>query len=198
VKVKENEYGSDWLKELALASSPAQGLEPAEADNNTSELLGDTIIVSHPADRANPNHTGNGLSAPNIARIDESEEDVPEGSGGESRDPSANDQENAGLLPEDPNLENLVQIAPKRGRKNWGPATQHSSRIEGENPELSALVAAQLQNEYQEPCTIQEALTGRDRELWRQAIISEWRSHRRNHTWDLIKRPRNKDVVSSK
>jgi hypothetical protein len=142
VKVKENEYGSDWLKELALASSPARGLEPAEADN-TSELLGDTIIVSHPADRASPNHTGNGLSAPNIARIDESEEeDVPEGSGGESRDPSANDQENAGRQPEDPNVENSVQIAPKRGRKDWGPATQHSSRIKGENPELLALVAA--------------------------------------------------------
>jgi hypothetical protein len=122
VKVKENEYGSDWLKELALASSPARGLEPAEpaeADNNTSELLGDTIIVSHPADRANPNHTSNGLSAPNIARIGESEEEhVPEGSGGESRDSSANDQENAGLLPEDPNVENSVQMAPKRGRKD--------------------------------------------------------------------------------
>jgi hypothetical protein len=79
VKVKENKFDSDWLKELALASSPAQGLEPAKADNNTTELLGDTIIVSHPADKANPNHTGNGLSAPSIARIDESEEEhVPE------------------------------------------------------------------------------------------------------------------------
>jgi hypothetical protein len=101
VKIKENEYGSDWLKELALASLPARGLEPAkpaEADNNTSELLGDTIIVSHLADRANPNHTGNGLSALNIARIGESEEEyVPEGSGGESRDPSANNQGNARL-----------------------------------------------------------------------------------------------------
>jgi hypothetical protein len=122
VKVKENEYGSDWLKELALASSPARGLEPAEpaeADNNTSELLGDTIIVSYPADRASPNHTGNGLSAPNIARIGElEEEDVPEGLGGESRDSSANDQENAGLQPEDPNVNNLVQIAPKHRRKD--------------------------------------------------------------------------------
>jgi hypothetical protein len=122
VKVKENKYGSDWLKELALASSPAQGLEPAkpaEADNNTSELLGDTIIVSHPADRANPNHTGNGLSAPNIARIGESEEEhVPEGSGGESRDPSTNNQGNAELQPEGLNVENSVQIAPKRGRKD--------------------------------------------------------------------------------
>jgi hypothetical protein len=97
VKVKENEFGSDWLKELALASSLARGLEPAEADN-TSELLGDTIIISHPANRANPNYTGNGLSALSIARIDESEEEhVPKGSGGQSRDPSANDQENAGL-----------------------------------------------------------------------------------------------------
>jgi hypothetical protein len=119
VKVKENEFGSDWLKELALASSPAWGLEPAEADNNTSESLGDTIIVSYLADRANLNYTGNGLSALNTARIDESEEhQVPEGLGGESRDPSANDQENAGLQPEGPNVENSVQIALKRGRKD--------------------------------------------------------------------------------
>jgi hypothetical protein len=122
VKVKENEYGSDWLKELVLASSPARGLKPAElakADNNTSELLGDTIIVSHPADKANLNYTSNGLSALNIARIGESEEEhVPEGLGGESRDSSANDQENARLLPKDSNVENSVQITSKRGRKN--------------------------------------------------------------------------------
>jgi hypothetical protein len=143
VKVKENEFGSDQLKELALASSLAQGLKPAEADNNTSELLGNTIIVSHLANRANLNYTGNGLSAPNIATIDESEEeDIPKGLGGESRDPSANDQGNAGLQSEGPNVENSVQIAPKRGRKDWGAATRHSSRIKGENPELSALVAA--------------------------------------------------------
>jgi hypothetical protein len=173
VKVKENEYGSDWLKKLTLASLPAQRLEPAEADN-TSELLSDTIIVSHLANKANPNYTDNSLSALNIARIGESEEeDVPKGTGGESRDPSKNDQGNAGLQPEGPNVKNSVQIAPKRGRKDWGAATQHFSWIEGENPELLALVAAQLQNKYQEPCTIQEALTGPDRELWRQAIVSE-------------------------
>jgi hypothetical protein len=98
VKIKENKFGSDWLKELALASLPAQGLEPAEADNNTSELLGNTIIVSHPANKANLNYTGNSLSALNIARISESEkEDVLKGLRGESRDPSANDQGNAGL-----------------------------------------------------------------------------------------------------
>jgi hypothetical protein len=120
VKIKENEFGSDWLKELALASLSAQGLEPAEA-NNTSELLGDTIIVSHLADKANLNRTGNGLSVLNTARIDESEEHyVSEGLGGESRDLSANDQENTGLQPEDPNVDNLVQIASKRERKDWG------------------------------------------------------------------------------
>jgi hypothetical protein len=109
VKIKENEFGSDWLKELVLASLSAQGLKLAKADNNTSELLGDTIIVSHPTNKVNPNYTSNGLSAPNIARIGESEEeDVPEGLEGESRDPLANDQENAGLQPEDPNVENSV------------------------------------------------------------------------------------------
>jgi hypothetical protein len=102
-----------------LASLLAQGLEPAEADNNTSELLSNTIIVSHPANKASPNYTGNGLSAPNIARIDESKkEDVPESSGEESRDPSANNQENAELQPKDPNVENSVQITPKHGRKD--------------------------------------------------------------------------------
>jgi hypothetical protein len=81
-----------------LASLPAQGLKPAEADNNTFKLLSDTIIVSHLANKASPNYTNNSLSALNIARIDESEEEhVSKGLGGESRDPLANDQKNAGL-----------------------------------------------------------------------------------------------------
>jgi hypothetical protein len=45
VKIKKNEFGFDWLKELALASLLVQRLKPAKA-NNTSELLGDTIIVT--------------------------------------------------------------------------------------------------------------------------------------------------------
>jgi hypothetical protein len=100
VKVKENEYGSDWLKELALASLSAQGLEPAEPAkaDNTSELLSDTIIVSYPINKANLNYISNGLSALNVARIDElKEEHVPKGLGGESRNHSANDHQNAGL-----------------------------------------------------------------------------------------------------
>jgi hypothetical protein len=105
-----------------LASSPAQGLEPAEpaeADNNTSELLSNTIIVSHLTNKANPNYTGNGLSALNIARISESEKEyVPKRLGGESRDSLANDQENAGLQPKDPNVENSVQITLKHRRKD--------------------------------------------------------------------------------
>jgi hypothetical protein len=112
VKVKENKYSFNWLKELALASSPTQGLEPAkpaEADNNTSELLNNTIIVLHLANKANPNYISNGLSALNIARIGESEKKhVLKGLGGESRDFLANDQENAGLLPKDPNIKNSV------------------------------------------------------------------------------------------
>ena len=145
VKVVESEFGSDWLKELAVASSPARNLEPNRPviANNTSELLDDTIIVSHPLDRANPSRTGDGLSAPNTARIEEIRDvSTSEMSGDESRDIEPNDRENAGLQTEESNVENSVQIAPKRGRKDWGPATRHSSRIQGENPELSALVAA--------------------------------------------------------
>ena len=43
-------------------------------------------------------------------------------SGDESREPSrdieSNDRENAGLQTEESNVENSVQIAPKRGRKD--------------------------------------------------------------------------------
>jgi hypothetical protein len=57
-----------------------------------------TIIVLHLADKANLNYISNGLSALNTARINELEEEhVPKGSGEKSRDPSANNQENAGL-----------------------------------------------------------------------------------------------------
>ena len=109
MKVKENEYGSDWLKELALASLPIRYLQPSQqADDNTSELLSDTIIVSHPANRVNPSHTDGGLSAPNMVRIDESEE----------KKALANSQENVGPQSEKPNVENSVQIAPKRGQKD--------------------------------------------------------------------------------
>jgi hypothetical protein len=48
------------------------------------------------------------------------------------------------------------------------------------------------------PTSIKEALSGPDADKWRTAIKSEMRSLFRNHTWDLVKRPQGKNIVSSK
>jgi len=49
-----------------------------------------------------------------------------------------------------------------------------------------------------EPSNIKEALTGPNRDKWRAAIVEEMRSLRKNHTWDLVKRPKDREIVSCK
>ena len=72
VKVIKNKFGSDWLKELAVASLSIRNLESNRlviTNNNTSELLSNIIIILYLFNKANLSYTDNGLSALNIAKI---------------------------------------------------------------------------------------------------------------------------------
>jgi transposase InsO family protein len=54
-------------------------------------------------------------------------------------------------------------------------------------------------NNEDEPATVQEAINHPTRgKQWEKAIRDEIDSHIKNHTWDLVRRPRNRQVVTSK
>src|SRR3984885_8291760 len=54
-------------------------------------------------------------------------------------------------------------------------------------------------NDEDEPTTVKEALNHPERgKQWEQAIRDEVHSHLKNHTWDIVPRPKNRQVVSSK
>jgi hypothetical protein len=48
------------------------------------------------------------------------------------------------------------------------------------------------------PRTYKEAIAMPDSGKWREAKCSEIRSHMRNHTWDLVTRPRGVKVIGNK
>ena len=89
----------------------------------------------------------------------------------------------------------------KQGRKDYGPPTGQSSRLQGltEPPAgpPAALLVQQPPQTY-EPSNIKEALIGPNQDKWRDAIVEEMRSLRKNHTWDLVRRPKDQDIVSCK
>lgn len=49
-----------------------------------------------------------------------------------------------------------------------------------------------------EPDTIEEALTSIDKSKWQQAIEDELDSLKKNHTWDLVAKPKDIRVIGSK
>ena len=54
-------------------------------------------------------------------------------------------------------------------------------------------------NDEDEPGTVQEAINHPERgKEWEKAIRDEVHSHLRNHTWDIVSRPRNHQVVTNK
>src|SRR5256714_1962961 len=54
-------------------------------------------------------------------------------------------------------------------------------------------------NDEDEPATVKEALNHPERgKQWEKAIRDEVNSHLKNHTWDIVPRPRNRQVVSNK
>src|SRR5208282_822870 len=54
-------------------------------------------------------------------------------------------------------------------------------------------------NDEDEPATVQEAINHPTRgKQWEKAIQNEVNSHLKNHTWDLVPRPQNRQVVTNK
>src|SRR5271155_3881687 len=54
-------------------------------------------------------------------------------------------------------------------------------------------------NDEDEPATVKEAINHPERgKQWEKAIQDEVNSHLKNHTWDIVPRPRNRQVVSNK
>jgi hypothetical protein len=54
-------------------------------------------------------------------------------------------------------------------------------------------------NDEDEPATVKEAINHPTRgKQWEKAIRSEINSHLKNHTWDIVPRPRNRQVVTNK
>jgi hypothetical protein len=51
---------------------------------------------------------------------------------------------------------------------------------------------------FDEPETYQQAISSEDPELWEIAITEELNALKRNHTWDVVTRPKDANVVKSK
>jgi len=195
VKAHENKLGSDWLKELASQSSPSPPPgNHGNADNDDdSVLLGDTIIVAPPI-----------------------EQQIPAEDEATAATDAADD-----YASDDPAVQEPTTQVRKR-RKDYGPPTRHSDRLRGATespagpsvgssaglpagpltgpptgPPAALLVQQQTPQTY-EPSNIKEALTGPHQDKWRAAIVEEMRSLRKNHTWDLVKRPKDWEIVSCK
>eukprot|EP00961_Rhodomonas_salina_P122930 1655776-Rhodomonas_salina.1 len=46
-----------------------------------------------------------------------------------------------------------------------------------------------------EPRTWDEAIRSPQREHWIEAHTEEWENHKRNHTYDLVPRPANRNII---
>lgn len=79
-------------------------------------------------------------------------------------------------------------------RGSWIKPRPESRRIQGQRHAALAV----RPDASRDPTTIKEALTGADKDLWRVAIKEEMDSLLRNGTWDLVKRPQNRNIVSCK
>jgi len=70
---------------------------------------------------------------------------------------------------------------------------RRSARLRGSQAQMMVQLA--ISDGYVEPLTIRQALTGPDQAQWLEAIRSETRSLRVNHTWDYVTRPLNRQLV---
>src|SRR5271169_3570604 len=88
-------------------------------------------------------------------------------------------------------------------RSNKGTFTTKKFAEESFNKEPRVRMAKIARNanpdDDDEPATVQEAINHPTRgKQWEKAIRDEIDSHIKNHTWDLVPRPRNRQVVSNK
>ena len=80
------------------------------------------------------------------------------------------------------------------------PETQRrqSQRTNRGVPPDRYVATTKLAEEDHEPSSIQEALSGPDKEEWRKAINEELESLIRNGTWDVVPKPTGRDVITCK
>lgn len=222
VELKEGRKGVELLQPQNINNLQEEtekifrtGSTPEVSD--TSILLGDTIVVKVPStseeepDDENSDvefiptpPTDNHNKSP-VRAIPNIEESSTLSHGSETPIRSS-------IIPANTEITGGSEMMPPprlwRG-KPVGPPTRSSSRIRGESttPEASGsigdqqytaniAIAGRLEDNI--PKTLEEALAGPDREKWLEAIRSELRSLLRNHTWDLVKRQNDQEVVDSK
>lgn len=52
--------------------------------------------------------------------------------------------------------------------------------------------------EYEEPKTLQDAVSGVHSDKWKQAIEEELQAHEKNQTWSIVSRPQDRQLIDSK
>lgn len=96
-------------------------------------------------------------------------------------------------LPPVPSEENVNQHPLKRLFFESQPRDQPDS-----NPTALMTQAGNWENDDNMPKSYFEALTGANKEEWRQGIEDELRAHEKNNTWSIITRPSDANLLSSK
>ncbi|KAI0996392.1 hypothetical protein K3495_g11788 [Podosphaera aphanis] len=74
-------------------------------------------------------------------------------------------------------------------------AEDQQQKVESYAIALAAKIASETN---EEPKTINEALSGSEKDLWQKAINKELQSLAQNHTWDVVPRPQKRNIVGSK
>ena len=186
VKAHENELSSDWLKQLASQSSPPPVPVSVPGNGNANDnddlvLLGNTIIVAPPIEQQIPTEA----KATTIATA------------------AANNYASDNPAVQEP----TTQVCKRH--KDYGPPTRHLDRLCGATKSLAellvgssaglpagpltrppAVLLVQQPPQTYKPSNIKEALTRPHQDKWRAAIVEEMHSLHKNHTWDLVKRPK--------
>ena len=80
------------------------------------------------------------------------------------------------------------------GVKSKVPAPQHKMVTRNKGKDLAKVAMACAMD----PVSVDDALGRQDGDLWKEAMDEEMRSLIMNETWDLVSRPRGKNLVSSK
>jgi hypothetical protein len=223
VQIKEDCKGAELLAPENLAKLRAQAdlwattqpdERPANEVYDTSFLPIDHIVVDVPGTE----YRGQLEAAQVTMGNRQSQEHLQGHANTGNTSPSAMEQlPEIGAQEDQPEQEILPSIEPEshdlapklfRGKPVPLP-TRTSSRIRAATTTPGPLEASQtdLHTNYmaigplghqEEPSTFKEALQGPDSEKWQLAIKSEMKSLLQNKTWDLVLRPKGKNIVSSK
>jgi hypothetical protein len=88
----------------------------------------------------------------------------------------------------------------EEGSSGMGAFEKELERDSGFDEELTiyVMLAGMSEAEGLEPSTIQDAKTRSDWAQWQDAVNTELKSLDEARTWDIVQRPKNKNIVSSK